>query len=539
MSKYIELTQTDFNEYLQDITLLIVTATELETKNTHEKLTSIDDSNSIYKVSFREITLYLGKLGHYLIAHVQCTMGASSRSSSTLTIRNVLDICSSIKAVIMVGIAFGVENKKQEIGHVLVSKSIIPYDSKRIGVDKVIPRGIETPASQVLLDRLRALEIENNYDFKITQTRLLSGETLVDNLEFRNSLKELYPDSLGGEMEGTGVAAACGAKYDWVLIKSICDYGDGKKNKNKNNNQKIAIENSLKVLLDLLNYREGLRDIGITPYIKKKVDIKTVEKILFEIYNDDSEPYYIQRDFDSRLEKVLVHYGIWVYGESGMGKTNSILRNLKMSRKRFCQVWLSSCCNGSIDDYFCEIAYELGQFLNVGYLKYPTSFRESIILIKEACKNISYEDIIYIYIDEIPLGHKESEIKEFSKKFYYLLTALIGEHCLKYIRFILSSISNPKLMHIDNSLHQKFSQYIQFVDIGTWNDDDLKRLNAVIINGLGVKISVDHCTKLLNSSNSSPRFIKRVYKQLLTSNNLDNSNIENTIQKIKSEYGIS
>lgn len=41
----------------------------------------------------------------------------------------------SPSAVIMVGIAFGMDEKKQEIGDILVSTQLFLYDSQRIGRD--------------------------------------------------------------------------------------------------------------------------------------------------------------------------------------------------------------------------------------------------------------------------------------------------------------------------------------------------------------------------------------------------------------------
>jgi nucleoside phosphorylase len=61
---------------------------------------------------------------------------------------------------------------------------------------------------------------------------VLSGEKLVDNIEFKNALLDQYPQVIGGEMEGGGLwASASRHKKSWILIKSVCDWGDGKKHK--------------------------------------------------------------------------------------------------------------------------------------------------------------------------------------------------------------------------------------------------------------------------------------------------------------------
>jgi nucleoside phosphorylase len=55
----------------------------------------------------------------------------------------------------------------------------------------------------------------------------LSGEKLIDDVEYNQ-----FPQAIGGEMEGYGVAAAADrAKVEWILAKAICDWGDGEKHK--------------------------------------------------------------------------------------------------------------------------------------------------------------------------------------------------------------------------------------------------------------------------------------------------------------------
>jgi len=61
---------------------------------------------------------------------------------------------------------------------------------------------------------------------------LLSGEKLVDNPEFKKELSINYPTAIGGEMEGHGLyAAAARHGKNWIIVKGVCDWADGKKNK--------------------------------------------------------------------------------------------------------------------------------------------------------------------------------------------------------------------------------------------------------------------------------------------------------------------
>ena len=65
---------------------------------------------------------------------------------------------------------------------------------------------------------------------------ILSGAKLVDSMDFRQQLRALEPEAIGGEMEGAGLYVAChDLKVDWILVKAICDFADGQKSRNKAN----------------------------------------------------------------------------------------------------------------------------------------------------------------------------------------------------------------------------------------------------------------------------------------------------------------
>ncbi len=83
---------------------------------------------------------------------------------------------------------------------------------------------------------------------------ILSGEKLVDNIDFRDQLLEIEPEAIGGEMEGSGLYAACqNAKVDWILVKSICDWADGrKKSSDSDTNQRNAAHNAASFVLHAL-----------------------------------------------------------------------------------------------------------------------------------------------------------------------------------------------------------------------------------------------------------------------------------------------
>jgi nucleoside phosphorylase len=160
-------------------------------------------------------------------------MGSQGVSGATLSVKSIIDKWNPL-AVLMVGIAFGAYRNKQQPGDVLVAEHLIPYEQQRIGESPRF-RSPVPPSSEKLLNRFR-----NVLDWKFTRPDgslcirhigpLLSGEKLVDNKQFKDSLLEQYPNAIGGEMEGTGLwSAAQRAGKDWIIAKGVCDWADGVK----------------------------------------------------------------------------------------------------------------------------------------------------------------------------------------------------------------------------------------------------------------------------------------------------------------------
>ncbi|WP_295429486.1 pentapeptide repeat-containing protein, partial [uncultured Thiodictyon sp.] len=162
------------------------------------------------------------------------------------------------RAIIGVGIAFGVNPAKQQIGDVLVSTSIRGYELGRINADGTFDlRSDQPPASPVLLQRFNHLDQTCRTDPDACLTwptlhlgTLLSGNRLVDNLDYRTSLLKLEKTAVGGEMEAVGIQlAAYRHDVQWIIVKAICDFADGHKgNPNKERDQRRAADHAALVV---------------------------------------------------------------------------------------------------------------------------------------------------------------------------------------------------------------------------------------------------------------------------------------------------
>lgn len=254
---------------LKDKTPLIVTATQTETKALHGYLMPLDGFSSILKITEKNATYYVGRFGNFIVTHVQCgSMGSSTSSGSIITIGNAINLIEP-KFVLMVGIAFGIDRKEQKIGDVLVSETIMPYEIQRIGTDKIVSRNVKPEASNTLKNIFKntldwSHTLSNEKTAKLTFGDVLSGDKLIDNIDFRDQLKATFETAIGGEMEGTGLYAACqDKKVDWILIKAICDFADGKKKRNKDENQQIAASSAVNFCLHVFKQKYVFVGLGV------------------------------------------------------------------------------------------------------------------------------------------------------------------------------------------------------------------------------------------------------------------------------------
>ena len=195
----------------------------------------------------------LGEINSTRVFLALSEMGASGLGASLQTIQKGID---SLKpsAVIMVGIAFGINEQKQGIGDILVSTQLWLYDLQRVGSDMISSRGDKVHASPILVNHFKSADLyPREAKAKFRFGLLLTGEKLIDNLDYREGLKKFEREAIGGEMEGAGLYVACqDRKVEWILVKAICDWADGHKAEDKNQRQELAATNAASFVLHAL-----------------------------------------------------------------------------------------------------------------------------------------------------------------------------------------------------------------------------------------------------------------------------------------------
>lgn len=279
------------DEIKERISFLFMTATDIETNTLLKFLTPIDGEDDIMTAYIDSQTYTIGKFGLYNITHVQTAMGSILRDASLNTTNDAILLWKP-KSIIMVGIAFGNLNKQQNVGDVIISDSVVPYEPAKIGEDSIIQRGNIVPSGSILLNRFRNLRdwkfiLPDNSNAKKHIGKILSGEKLIDNKEFVNRLFESFPEAIGGEMEGAGLYSAASHNNinEWIIIKGICDLADGNKSINKTKKQELAAESAVSICHFLFSIPFILDDI----VFENKTDEKKIDlEITTSIYGNNN-----------------------------------------------------------------------------------------------------------------------------------------------------------------------------------------------------------------------------------------------------------
>jgi|GEM_PF-4007013 len=269
---YIEKHFREIQSLIEKGLVLLVTATETETMHLHQKMSPLPNEKGLIEVKKENSTYYVGLFGNFVVANVECgTMGATTSMGSTITVSNAINALQP-KVVLMIGIAFGIDSEKQNIGDVLVSDKLIPYEIQRVSANKIIWRGGKPEANNSLRNsfkniRLWDSQLPNSKTAALELTDVLTGEKLVDNIDYRSELLSQFPTAKGGEMEGAGLYIACQDKsVPWILVKAICDFADGQKSEGKREKQALAIEMAIKACLAVFNKQYVFEDLGVKVY---------------------------------------------------------------------------------------------------------------------------------------------------------------------------------------------------------------------------------------------------------------------------------
>lgn len=345
-------------ERLENSPILLITANQVEANMmvrflSHESRINKHNSGELSTITDNGCKFHFGSIGNNRVIHVQPKdMSSFTKHGSFSALESILKRYKP-KLVISIGVAFGNDATRQNIGDVLVSKQLFPYDSS----NKYSERSIKLNGSpyetnpRLLCGWLDLLEYEEfpkesiegddkdnvidsdladghneklsnleSKTFKWYCGTVLSGGSVVDEVEQKVKLLEAaerkgIEDVVGGEMEGSGVYFACDKeKIPCIVIKGICDWGIKKNSwdevlkdvENPPENkivkdcvQALAFTNAFSALRCLLEYDSTLisEDGGAwdAPDASSvcRFTMKSLERIMMKISTFHFPPYFL------------------------------------------------------------------------------------------------------------------------------------------------------------------------------------------------------------------------------------------------------
>jgi nucleoside phosphorylase/tetratricopeptide (TPR) repeat protein len=312
--------------------VLIVTVTEVESRAVMEVFREATGRDVRSELIAGELYLDFGEINGSRVFMALSGMGSGGVGGSQERIRKAIEALSP-GAVIMVGIAFGINEKKQAIGDVLVSERLMLYDLQRRGTNEadgtvhIIPRGDRPSSSPSLANWFRIASLK--WDQATVRSGLvLSGQHLVDNIDHRGELLALEEEAIGGEMEGAGLYVACqNNKVDWILVKAICDWADGNKGVDCEARQKQAAHNAAAFVLHALQ-QASLKQVRSETPSPARIASEPRKSVPSSL---PTQPYFFGRERELAVIAEAISpeartWGALIDGPGGIGKTALAIR---------------------------------------------------------------------------------------------------------------------------------------------------------------------------------------------------------------------
>jgi nucleoside phosphorylase len=233
--------------------IVLFTVNKHETQAVHDAFRQATGAEGVPVSLAGRLYHDLGAINGTTVYHATSEMGSGGPGGMQQSVDKAIRALDP-GAVLAVGIAFGVSEKDQSIGDILLSEQLRLYELQRAGAE-IILRGDKPHATSRLINHFKTFSDVKWKGAKVRPGLVMSGEKLIDNLDYRDQLVKLEVEAVGGEMEGAGLYVSSHEhKVDWVVVKAICDWADGNKKRNKARRQKKAATNAVEFVVESLKY---------------------------------------------------------------------------------------------------------------------------------------------------------------------------------------------------------------------------------------------------------------------------------------------
>ncbi|XP_019859896.1 PREDICTED: uncharacterized protein LOC109588155 [Amphimedon queenslandica] len=233
------------DDLVKDIDFLLMTATEIELRGVLGYLKPLDGRNKILQAFVHECTwVYIGKYGKQSVV-----VGKSADSKGqqggfdAFAVTNKIMKIFKPKYIIAVGICYGMDPQQVQLGDVIVSEVIYNIYNFSLQEGSIKSRKNEHPQLPVgrslfsLFANSYGFEMKHSSDENAEKVEVQCGDIAsfpgkINDLKFKNLLRDGCPDTLAGEMEGAAIfKAAAEQKAEAIVIKAVADWADGNKDK--------------------------------------------------------------------------------------------------------------------------------------------------------------------------------------------------------------------------------------------------------------------------------------------------------------------
>jgi len=201
----------------------------------------------------------LGHVGSHRVLAVPTAPGAFAARGSAA--RGVLfQAVTRARALIAVGMAFGMSRKEQQLGEVLVSRRLFPYDIREVhdrgaGWTCDWARTDSVKAHGGLITMFERASKRGQFPFRVSFGTILSGGARISSGRFRDELgravmsKSCHGTPIGGDMEGAGFLSV---SRRWIVVKAISDFADGPVTVTDDTERTRACQNAVQLVLTTL-----------------------------------------------------------------------------------------------------------------------------------------------------------------------------------------------------------------------------------------------------------------------------------------------
>ena len=195
----------DFNRRKTDV--LLLTANDIGFCATLKILPNPKSTDSQQNLGF----VYFDEINHNRVAVLRSDVGSIGGSAMQTTLLDGIELLKP-GVIVCLGVAFGMNQDKVQLGDVLVATKMALYGKYKVDTEgEILRRGPEFECNARLFrlfDRGKDGWKGPNKDGKAPKVHLglvLSGPVLINNKDLKEKLRRLYPEALGGEMEGEGM----------------------------------------------------------------------------------------------------------------------------------------------------------------------------------------------------------------------------------------------------------------------------------------------------------------------------------------------